>query len=89
MSFNLVLITDCLKAVLSLTNAAALVGLWILYRVTIMVYNISPLHPLYRFPGSKVAAMSYIYEAYFDWWLTGRYGIEIRKMHEKYGERPH
>ncbi|KAI0385878.1 cytochrome P450 [Hypomontagnella monticulosa] len=85
MTFNLTLITDCLKAVLSLTNIATLVGLWIAYRATIAVYNVSPLHPLYQFPGPKIAAMSYLYEAYFDWWLTGRYGIEIRKMHEKYG----
>ncbi|KAI2604246.1 cytochrome P450 [Hypoxylon fragiforme] len=29
--------------------------------------------------------MSYLYEAYFDWWLVGRYSQEIRQMHEKYG----
>ncbi|KAI1476956.1 cytochrome P450 [Daldinia eschscholtzii] len=71
--------------ILSWTNIPVLLGLWILYYIVISIYNLSPLHPLYRFPGPKVAAMSYLYEAYFDWWLVGRYGWEIRQMHEKYG----
>ncbi|KAI1078396.1 cytochrome P450 [Whalleya microplaca] len=76
---------DNLKEVVSLGNALLLCGLWIGYRVLVSLYNISPLHPLYRFPGPKIAAMSYLYEAYYDWWLLGRYGNEIRHMHEKYG----
>lgn len=77
---------DHFKAILSWSNIPVLLGLWILYYAAVAVYNISPLHPLYRFPGPKVAAMSYFYEAYFDWWLVGRYGRRIRQMHEKYGK---
>lgn len=62
-----------------------LIALWAGYRVLIALYNISPLHPLSRFPGPKIAAASYLYEAYFDWWCVGRYGHEIRRMHERYG----
>lgn len=74
-----------LTASLSLANVFKLVGLWVAYRVVLALYNISPWHPLYRFPGPKIAAVSYLYEAYYDWWLTGRYGNEIRRMHEQYG----
>jgi hypothetical protein len=59
---------------------------WLAYRILLVVYNISPLHPLYRFPGPKIAAASYLYEAYHDWWRVGRYGREIRRMHERCGK---
>jgi hypothetical protein len=62
-----------------------LVVVWITYRVGIALYNISPFHPLARFPGPKIAAASYLYEAYYDWWLVGRYGKAIARMHESYG----
>ncbi|ENH75833.1 Trichodiene oxygenase [Fusarium oxysporum f. sp. cubense race 1] len=82
------------KSVLSPANITAsalfqtisyLVASWLAYRILLAVYNISPLHPLYRFPGPKIAAASYAYEAYHDWWRVGRYGHEIRRMHERYG----
>ena len=74
-----------LLSIASLTGVAWLVALWIAYRITIALYNISPYHPLSRFPGPKIAAASYLYEAYYDWWLVGRYGKVIARMHEKYG----
>jgi hypothetical protein len=40
---------------------------------------------LAHFPGPKIAAASYLYEAYYDWWLVGRYGKVIARMHESYG----
>jgi hypothetical protein len=64
---------------------AFLVVVWLAYRMLLAAYNISPLHPLHRFPGPKIAAVSYLYEAYYDWWRVGRYGHEIRHMHERYG----
>lgn len=62
-----------------------LLGTWVAYRIAIAIYNVSPFHPLYRFPGPKIAATSYLYEAYYDWWLRGRYGKVIARMHEQYG----
>ncbi|KAM5349723.1 hypothetical protein ACJ41O_006228 [Fusarium nematophilum] len=74
-----------IKAVVSPSSLVYFIGLWVTYRILITVYNISPFHPLYRFPGPRIAAASYLYEAYYDWWLLGRYGNEIRRMHERYG----
>jgi hypothetical protein len=68
-----------------LKGIAYLVVVWLAYRVGIALYNISPYHPLARFPGPKIAAASYLYEAYYDWWLVGRYGKVIARMHESYG----
>ncbi|KAI0482609.1 benzoate 4-monooxygenase cytochrome P450 [Xylariaceae sp. FL0804] len=74
-----------LAAVLSPVNLVVLLGLWLAYKVAVALYNISPFHPLSRFPGPKRAACSYAYEAYQDWWLGGRYGKKIKEMHAKYG----
>jgi hypothetical protein len=49
------------------------------------LYNVSPFHPLSKFPGPKLAAASYLYEAWYDLVLVGRYSWEIKAMHEKYG----
>lgn len=77
---------DSLRAALSPAGLLSLFGLWVGYRILLALYNISPLHPLYRFPGPKKAAVSYAYEAYHDWWLAGRYTHQIRAMHERYGQ---
>ncbi|KAI1342455.1 cytochrome P450 [Xylariaceae sp. FL0016] len=76
---------DSLTAVVTPANLLRLLGLWVAYRVLVALYNISPLHPLSRFPGPKRAACSYLYEAYYDWFLGGRYGKKIKDMHAKYG----
>jgi hypothetical protein len=86
MDFKSVLETTNVKAVASFQTIAYLVGFWLVYRVCVALYNISPFHPLSRFPGPKVAAASYLYEAYYDWWRVGRYGKVIRDMHERYGK---
>ncbi|KAH9869677.1 hypothetical protein IAQ61_006889 [Plenodomus lingam] len=78
-------LSQSLKAGLSLSTILSLVGVWIAYRIAIAIYNISPFHPLARFPGPKIAAASYLYEAYYDWILLGRYGKVIARMHEQYG----
>lgn len=63
-----------------------LLGIWVASHVFRVVYNISPFHPLSRFPGPKIAAATYAYEAYYDWIMGGRYGKRIAAMHEKYGK---
>ncbi|MBE3045723.1 hypothetical protein IMZ48_24890 [Candidatus Bathyarchaeota archaeon] len=84
-SSKVVAIGDTLWASLTLRGVGSLVGLWGAYRVTRAIYNISPFHPLSRFPGPKIAAVSYLYEAYYDWILVGRYGHVIKRMHDDYG----
>ncbi|KAK2062729.1 cytochrome P450 monooxygenase-like protein [Colletotrichum caudatum] len=63
-------IADSIKAALSPDATLGLVGFWIAYRVFIALYNI--------------AAATYLYEAYYDWWLLGRYCKVIARMHERY-----
>jgi cytochrome P450 len=45
-------------------------------------------HPLRHFPGPKLAAATYWYEVYYDWFggpYRGRNSWNIEKLHEKYG----
>lgn len=62
-----------------------LLGAWLGYRLLFALYNISPFHPLHKFPGPRLAAATFIYEFWYDFVLHGRYVNEIRKMHDIYG----
>ncbi|KAF5019111.1 hypothetical protein F66182_8880 [Fusarium sp. NRRL 66182] len=62
-----------------------LISCWAAFKFLQALYNVSPLHPLRRVPGPKLAAATYLPEFYHDVILVGRYTHAIKKMHEKYG----
>lgn len=74
-----------LPIILTPVNILRLLGLWMLYRLSLAIYNVSPLHPLYHFPGPKLASMTFLYEFWYDMVLTGQYTMRIKAMHERYG----
>jgi cytochrome P450 len=76
---------DSALSFVTVENASRLLVLWLGYRLLLALYNISPFHPLYKFPGPKLAAASYLYECWYDMIKVGKYTHEIRAMHEKYG----
>ena len=41
--------------------------------------------PLARFPGRKLAALTQLYEFYYDYIRRGKYQWELEDMHAKYG----
>jgi hypothetical protein len=43
--------------------------------------------PVAKFPGSKLAAVTFWYEFYYDVIKGGAYVYEIERMHAKYGRR--
>jgi hypothetical protein len=57
------------------------------YFLLLCVYRLY-LHPLARFPGSKLAATTKWYEIYHDVWDEGRYHQKISDMHDRYGPYP-
>ncbi|KAK9772365.1 hypothetical protein AB5N19_09619 [Seiridium cardinale] len=79
------MLPDAVSALLTTGNALFLVGVWIGYHVVLAAWNVSPLHPLSRIPGPKLAAATYLPEFYYDTIKFGRYTQQIKKMHEKYG----
>lgn len=64
---------------------ATIVAIFLGYRLLVILYNISPLHPLSPIPGPKLAAATYFPEFYYDVICLGKYTTKIREMHEKYG----
>jgi hypothetical protein len=64
--------------------SASLVAAVILYPLGLALYRLT-LDPLAGFPGPKLAAATYWYEFYYDWWCEGKYIFEIEKLHKKYG----
>ncbi|KAI1208578.1 cytochrome P450 [Annulohypoxylon truncatum] len=64
---------------------SATAGVWIIYQLCNILYNISPLHPLSHIPGPWLARATYLPEFYYDLIKYGRYTKQIQKMHEKYG----
>lgn len=55
-----------------------------LYLVGLALYRLY-LHPLAKFPGPKLAAVTYLYEGYYDVIRRGKYTFKIKDLHAHYG----
>jgi len=55
-----------------------------LYLVTLVIYRLY-FHPLAKFPGPKLTAVTSFYEFYYDVFKRGKFMWQIEAMHEKYG----
>jgi len=62
---------------------AAFVGA-LVYNSYLVVWRLL-LHPLSKFPGPRIAAATYLYEVWWDYFRDGAYLWEIDRMHQKYG----
>lgn len=87
MGLTSVPVLESMQSLSYLVSLRNVVVLWIAYKLAIAIYNISPFHPLSKFPGPKLAAVGYLYEAYYDFILVGRYTREIQRMHEQYSKQ--
>ena len=63
----------------------AIVFCWVAYVVARYIYRVT-FHPLARFPGPKLAALTSWYEFYYDVINPGQFIWKIQSLHEKYGE---
>ena len=69
----------------SISRMTAVFGaLALFYAVSLSTYRLV-FSPLAGFPGPKLAAMTGLYEFYFDFFRNGTYIFEIEKMHQRYG----
>lgn len=57
------------------------------YFASLVFYRLF-LHPLAKFPGPKLAAVTRHYEGYHDVVRNGQYTFRIAEMHERYGITP-
>jgi len=54
------------------------------YLVVLALYRLH-LHPLARFPGPRLAAVTSWYEGYYEIVQNGQYSRHISKLHDHYG----
>ncbi|KAL4259956.1 Cytochrome P450 superfamily protein [Pleurotus pulmonarius] len=50
---------------------------------SVVLYRLSPAHPLAEFPGPRIAKISKLWAAYLTW--TGRQHLYNKKLHDQYG----
>ncbi|KAK7935352.1 hypothetical protein PG985_000847 [Apiospora marii] len=67
-----------------LSTVLLLLAAFVIYTVYLVIYR-TYFSPLSKFPGPKIAAASFWYEFYYDYWCNGQYIFEIERMHKKYG----
>jgi hypothetical protein len=68
----------------SWTSLAVLVQVFGLYLTSLAVFRLF-IHPLQRFPGPKIAAITLWYQAYYDLVKDGGLLEQLEKLHLKYG----
>lgn len=57
---------------------------WLAYLVCVSVYRLL-LHPIAKFPGPKLAALSKWYEFYYEVVKKGHFTFRIQDLHRQYG----
>ena len=67
-------------------NFLAFFALYLLYTVFLVVYRLY-FSPIAKFPGPKLAALTYWVETYYEIWKGegGQFSNAYRKWHDKYG----
>jgi hypothetical protein len=65
-------------------HAATLVGIFVAYGLLRAIYRVT-FHPLAKFPGPRLAALTYKYEFYYDGIQNGQYTNQISRLHAEYG----
>ena len=53
---------------------------------TVLAFYRLVLHPLAKFPGPRLAALTRYYEAYYDVMQDGQYTFKIAELHRSYGK---
>ncbi|KAL2045973.1 hypothetical protein ABVK25_011886 [Lepraria finkii] len=72
------------NTMLSISTLGVIIFVVAVYVLSLAVYRLT-LHPLAKFPGPKIAAITRWYEAYYDVVKGGQYVFKIGELHKEYG----
>lgn len=76
------------SSILTARTFVGVIGIWLAFKFLQAAYNFSPIHPLSRIPGPKLAAATYFPEFYYDVVRFGGYTKKIKELHAQYGRHP-
>lgn len=65
--------------------ACFLLGSVVAHVLVTIIYRLY-IHPLSRFPGPRLAAMTSLHEIYYAAWGAALFVDQINRMHQEYGE---
>lgn len=68
----------------SIVHVGILLAIWSLYLITLGICRLY-LSPIAHIPGPRLAALTWLYEFYYDIVLGGQYTFQIVRLHERYG----
>lgn len=68
----------------TLSLLVAALSVWVVYVVGLGIYRLF-FHPIARFPGPKLAAVTRWYEFYYEIVKKGNFTFHIQDLHKKYG----
>lgn len=74
-----------MESLSGLLSWQSIIATMLLYYVTLALHRLY-LHPLSQFPGPKLAAITRLYEGYYDLYKSGQYTFKIAELHKQYGE---
>jgi hypothetical protein len=57
----------------------------VIFAAALAIYRIT-WHPLAKYPGPRLAAMTGWYETYYDCFLLGKFSNHLDEMHRRYGK---
>jgi hypothetical protein len=80
-SFSTYIIPEMYSLSTGIPVTIALLSLWVIAKVIYRLF----FHPLAKFPGPKLAAVTVFFEFYYDGIKGGQYTFEIANMHQRYG----
>jgi hypothetical protein len=66
----------------------AIASLTLTYTISAAIYRLY-FHPLAKYPGPRLASLSYLYETYYTYspWHKGKYPFKTQELHLKYGKK--
>lgn len=75
-----------LAHMIATTGVLPVLALSLLTYVTVLAVYRLYLHPLAKFPGPRIAALTSWYEGYYEVVKNGQYSRKISKLHDEYGQ---
>ena len=71
-----------------LTHGLFALGLlYCLSQFAFVLYRLSPIHPLAKFPGPRLAKVTGWYRTYHEIFKGGNLIVELRRLHSIYGKK--